>query len=62
MRGTSVDFKDCLMLFREHRRKIDIAELTKHFNELLLYEVAEARLKPNMSYFIDQLRENGLYG
>jgi len=62
MRGTRVDFEDCLMLFREHRRKIDIAKLTKHFNELLLYEVAEARLKPNMSYFIDQLRENGLYG
>ncbi len=62
MRGTRVDFEDCLMLFREHRRKIDIAELTEHFNELLLYEVAEARLKPNMSYFIDQLRENGLYG
>ena len=62
MRGTRVDFEDCLMLFREHRGNIDIVELTEHFNELLLYEVAEARLKPNMNYFIDQLRENGLYG
>ena len=62
MRGTRVDFEDCLMLFSAHRAKIDVAELAEHFNELLLYEVAETRLKPNMSYFIDQLRENGLYG
>jgi hypothetical protein len=62
MRGTRVDFEDCLMLFSAHRGKINIAELTEHFNELLLYEVAEARLKPNMDYFINQLRENGLYG
>ncbi len=61
MRGARVDFEDCLMLFEAHREKIDIAELTSHFNELLLYEVAEARLKPNMGYFIDQLREKGLY-
>ena len=62
MRGTRVDFEDCLMLFSAHREKINIAELTEHFNELLLYEVAETRLKPNMSYFIDQLKEDGLYG
>jgi hypothetical protein len=62
MRGTRVDFEDCLMLFRAHREKIDLVELTEYFNELLLYEVAETRLKPNMSYFIDQLKENGLYG
>ncbi|WP_299976555.1 hypothetical protein [Desulfobacula sp.] len=62
MRGTRVDFEDCLMLFDAHKEKIDIAQLTEHFNELLLYEVAEVRLKPNMDYFLDQLRENGLYG
>jgi len=62
MRGTRVDFEDCLMLFDVHREKIDIAQLTEHFNELILYEVADARLKPNMDYFLDQLRENGLYG
>ncbi len=62
MRGTRVDFEDCLKLFSARRGKINIAELTEHFNELLLYEIAEARLKPNMNYFIDKLRENGLYG
>ena len=62
MRGTRVDFEDCLMLFRAHREKVNITELVEYFNELLLYEVAETRLKPNMDYFIDQLKENGLYG
>jgi hypothetical protein len=52
MRGTRVDFEDCLMLFRAHREKIDLVELTEYFNELLLYEVAETRLKPNMSYLL----------
>lgn len=61
MRGTRVDFEDCRMLFDAHRKKIDIAQLTEHFDELILYEVAEARLKPNMDYFLDRLRENGLY-
>jgi len=50
------------MLFRAHREKVNITELVEYFNELLLYEVAETRLKPNMDYFIDQLKENGLYG
>jgi len=62
MRGTRVDFEDCMMLFDAHRGKIDIAKLTEHFQELLQYEVAEARLKTNIDYFLDQLRENGLYG
>jgi hypothetical protein len=62
MRGTRVDFEDCLMLFRAHREKINLTELTDYFNELLLYEVAENRLKSNMPFFIDLLKENGLYG
>ncbi len=61
MRGTRVDFEDCLMLFSAHRGKIDITKLTERFNEMLQYEIAETRLKPNMGYFIDQLRENKLY-
>jgi hypothetical protein len=32
---------DCRMLFDAHRGKIDITQLTEHFDELLLYEVAE---------------------
>ena len=61
MRGTRVDFEDCLMLVNKHREKIDIKRLVEHFNELILYDVAEDRLKPNIEYFLDQLKENGLY-
>lgn len=61
MRGTMVDFEDCLMLADAHKDKIDFERLIQHFNELLLYEVAEVRLRPNIAYFMDQLRDKGIY-
>lgn len=57
MRGSMVDFEDCVMLAVAHRKKIDVHRLQLHFDELLLYEVAEARLRPNMEYFLKQLKE-----
>lgn len=61
MRGTPVDFEDCLMLVDAHKEKIDIEKLIEHFNELILYDVSEARLKPNIEYFLELLKEKGLY-
>lgn len=61
LRGTRVDFDDCLMLVQGRRNAIDIDRLVRHFHELVAYDVAELRLRPNIDAFIDLLREHGLY-
>jgi len=61
MRGTRVDFEDCLGLVEYHRAQIDIQRLINHFRELISYDVAEDRLRPNMDHFLELLREKGLY-
>ncbi len=61
MRGSRVDFEDCLMLTSAHRSLIDIDRLVAHFNEMIRYDVAEVRLKPNIDRFLELLREKGLY-
>ncbi|MFK5925945.1 MAG: hypothetical protein QM483_04860 [Desulfuromusa sp.] len=62
MRGTRVDFEDCMMLIAAHKTKIDINRLVEHFHAMVIYDVAEDRLKPNIERFLDLLRENEFYG
>ncbi len=57
MRGTTVDFEDCLGLAMAHRNEIDIEELTEHFHKMVSYDVAEDRIKPNMEVFLGMLRD-----
>lgn len=61
MRGTRVDFEDCLSLTEARREEIDIERLVRHFNELVSYDVAEQRLRPNIDHLLALLREKGLY-
>ncbi len=61
MRGTRVDFDDCLSLAEAHRADLDIDRLAGHFNELVSFDVAEARLRPNMQHFLELLQKRGLY-
>jgi hypothetical protein len=61
MRGTRVDFEDCLSLVKIRRNEIEIERLIKHFHELVDYDVGEDRLRPNIDYFLDLLRKEGLY-
>ncbi len=61
MRGTRVDFDDCVMLAEAHISMLDIDRLVKHFQEMILYDVGEHRLKTNIDYFLDLLRERKLY-
>ena len=61
MRGTRVDYDDCVMLAEAHIATLSIDRLVAHFNEMVLYDVAEERLKPNITHFVDLLRERGLY-
>ena len=61
MRGTKVDFDDCLNLFEARHQEIDIEKVTRHFNELVRYDVAEDRLRTNIDHFLELLRAKGLY-
>jgi len=61
MRGTRVDFDDCLSLAEAHRANLDIDRLVGHFNELISFDVAEARLRPHMQHFLELLQKRGLY-
>jgi hypothetical protein len=61
MRGTRVDFEDCLGLAEVRREEINIERLIQHFHELVSYDVAEDRLRSNIDYFLALLREKGLY-
>ena len=61
MRGTNVDFEDCVSLAAAHHAEIDFEKLIQHFYEMISYDVAEDRLKSNINHFLNLLRENGLY-
>ena len=61
MRGTRVDFEDCLSLAEARREEIDIERLVRHFHEMVNYDVGEDRLRPNIDHFLVLLREKGLY-
>ena len=60
MRGTSVDFDDCLSLVRAHQGDIDIEKLVEHFNELVSYDVSVDRIRPHMESFLETLKDRGL--
>ncbi len=61
MRGTSVDFEDCLSLVEAHHAVLVIDRLIQHFDELVRFDVAEKRIRPNIDHFLFLLGEKGLY-
>jgi len=61
MRDTRVDFEDCLSLVETRRAEIDIGKIIRHFHEMISYDVSEDRLRPNVDYLLELLREKGLY-
>ena len=61
MRGTRVDFEDCLALAEARISEIDVNALVEHYREMIMYDIAEERLKPHLTHFVDLLRERGLY-
>ncbi len=62
MRGTQVDYDDCLMLTKAHRAKLDIDHLVKHYRKMVSYDISEKRIGSHIDRFIEILRENNLYG
>ena len=57
MRGTRVDYEDCVALARFHKKELDLKKLAAHFNEMVSYDIAENRLRPNIDIFLEQLQE-----
>jgi len=43
IRGTTVDFEDCLMLMKSVGHRIDIKRLVSHYRELASYDIAEGK-------------------
>lgn len=61
IRGSGVDFEDCLMLVKARRATIDIELLIAHYRELASFDIAEGRVVGHIDRFIDLLREEKLY-
>ena len=61
MRGTRVDFEDCLNLVEARGEEINFDRLISHFNEMVSYDIAENRLRPNIDHLLDLIRKKGLY-
>jgi hypothetical protein len=57
IRGTRVDFEDCILLATAHKVELDLEKLVAHFHEIVGYDVAEDRLRPNIDHFLELLRE-----
>ncbi|HAD03121.1 MAG: hypothetical protein A2005_12220 [Desulfuromonadales bacterium GWC2_61_20] len=61
IRGTGVDFEDCLLLVKALHGKLDIARLASHYRELISYDISAERIGVHIDRFIELLREEKLY-
>ena len=52
LRGSSVDFEDCLMLVKFKGKEINKNLLIKRYNELISYDISENRVKGYLESFI----------
>jgi len=57
MRGTTVDFDDCLALAAALGEKLDRQRLADHFDEMISYDISQDRIRPNMVIFLERLNE-----
>jgi hypothetical protein len=58
-RGDGIDFEDCIMLMRRKGPEIDMAKLTRRFNETASYDVSEDRVLKNLEYFKKLMNKEG---
>jgi hypothetical protein len=61
MRGARVDFEDCLSLVEARREEINLKRLVSHFYEMVSYDIAENRLRPNIDHLLELIKKKGLY-
>ncbi|MFO7963074.1 MAG: hypothetical protein R6U50_04050 [Desulfobacterales bacterium] len=61
MRGTPVDFDDCLMLMKARRHRIDIKKRVNHYHELAGYDIAEKRIVVHIGRFVELFEEENIF-
>jgi hypothetical protein len=61
IRGSRVDYDDCVMLIRAHISQLNIDTLVEHFKELISYDIAEERIKTNIDHLLERLKDEGIY-
>ena len=61
MRGTGVDFEDCLLLVKSRLGNIDFERLVGHYRKLVSYDIAEDRVGVHIDHFIELLHKENLY-
>jgi hypothetical protein len=57
IRGSGVDYYDCLMLLKSRRDKINLSRLESHYRELVSYDISQDRVGNNIDHFFELLRE-----
>lgn len=57
MRGSSVDFDDCLTLATALGEKLERQKLADHFHEMISYDISQDRIRPNMDTFLERLNK-----
>ena len=60
-RGTSVDFEDCLALFKKKGNEIDIEKLKKRYSETASYDVSKERVNKQFDSFMGMLKNGEIY-
>lgn len=59
-RAATVDIEDCLALFKNKRKEIEIKKLKDRFSMTASFDIAEERVNKNFKYFLSILIKEGL--
>jgi len=59
-RGSTVDFQDCLLLFRKKREEININVLKTRFHKTSSFDISEDKVNKHLDSFLRMLNEDGL--
>jgi len=57
MRGTTVDFEDCITLAKSRKDRIDLTKLADRFHRMVDLDISEDRIRPNIEVFLERLNE-----
>ncbi len=59
MRGTTVDFEDCIALTRARKDQLDLTRLVERFHRMVDLDISEERIRSNIDVFLERLNERG---
>lgn len=56
MRGSSVDYEDCLMLYEKKENEIDLDQLKARYDETISYDISENRIRGHLDFFLEKIK------